>query len=142
MNASERLTIAALSKRTQVNIETIRYYQWVGILQKPPRSAGGQRLYAKEHTQRLVFIRRSRQLGFSLNQIRELLGLGDGRRMTCAKVKSITEQHIADIRRKVKDLKRLERVLSDMVEQCRGDEIPDCPILDALAEDRIGAPHI
>jgi MerR family transcriptional regulator, mercuric resistance operon regulatory protein len=136
MNANPRLTIGALSERTEVNIETIRYYERIGIVPSPPRSAGGHRLYANEHTQRLVFIRRSRQLGFSLDQVRELLGLSSGRRMTCARVKDITEQHIADIRQRVEDLKRLERVLNAMVSRCRGDETPDCPILDALADAR------
>jgi MerR family transcriptional regulator, mercuric resistance operon regulatory protein len=133
MNTNPKLTIGALSAQTEVNIETIRYYERIGILPKPPRSAGGHRHYATEHKQRLIFIRRSRQLGFSLDQVRMLLGLTGVRRMTCARVKTITEQHIADIRQRVKDLKRLERVLSDMVEQCRGDEAADCPILDALA---------
>ena len=132
MNTNPRLTIGALSERTEVNVETIRYYERIGILPNPPRSAGGHRLYAKEHAQRLLFIRRSRQLGFSLDQVRELLGLSSGRRMTCARVKTITEQHIADIRRRVKDLKRLERVLSELTSQCRGDEMGECPILDAL----------
>jgi len=132
MNTNPRLTIGALSERTEVNIETIRYYERIGILPNPPRSAGGHRLYGKEHAQRLVFIRRSRQLGFSLDQVRELLGLSSGRRMTCARVKNITEQHIADIRRRVRDLKRLERVLSELTSQCRGDEMGECPILEAL----------
>ena len=133
MNTIPRLTIGTLSERTEVNIETIRYYERIGILPKPPRSAGGHRLYANEHKQRLVFIRRSRALGFSLQEVRLLLGLSGGRRLTCAKVKSITEQHITEIRRKIKDLKRLERVLSNMAAQCRGDEMPECPILEALA---------
>ena len=133
MNTNPRLTIGSLSEHTAVNIETIRYYERIGILPKPPRSAGGHRLYATEHKQRLIFIRRSRQLGFSLDQVRVLLGLSGSRRMTCAKVKNITEQHIADIRQRLKDLKRLERVLSDMAAQCRGDELVNCPILDALA---------
>jgi MerR family transcriptional regulator, mercuric resistance operon regulatory protein len=72
-------------------------------------------------------------LGFSLNEVRALLGLIGGRRVTCAKVKSITDQHIANIRKRIKDLARLERALSEMVEQCPGGESPDCPILDALA---------
>ncbi len=133
MNTNPRLTIGALSEHTEVNVETIRYYERIGILPEPPRSAGGHQLYANEHKQRLVFIRRSRALGFSLRQVRVLLGLSNGRRMTCAKVKSMTEQHIADIRRRVKDLKRLERVLRDMAAQCQGEERLDCPILDALA---------
>jgi len=135
MRTNPRLTIGVLSEQTEVNIETIRYYERIGILPNPPRSAGGHRLYGNEQKQRLVFIRRSRHLGFSLDQVRELLGLSNGRRMACAKVKSITEGHIADIRRRVRDLQRLERVLTGMAAQCRGEETPDCPILDTLARD-------
>ena len=133
MNTSSRLTIGGLADLTDVNIETIRYYERVGILAKPPRSAGGHRLYAANDAQRLIFVRRGRELGFSLNQIRVLLGLVGGHRLTCAKVKDVTEQHIADIRLKVKDLKRLARVLSNLAAQCRGDYVPECPILEALA---------
>ena len=82
------------------------------------------RLFTDEHKQRLIFIRRARELGFSLDQVRALLGLTGGRCMTCAKVKGITEQHIAEIRQRVKDLKRLERVLSEMVAHCSGGEMP------------------
>src|SRR5262245_2767690 len=135
MDACQRLTIGALSEQTGANIETIRYYERIGILPSPPRSRGGHRLYANEHKQRLVFIRRARELGFPLQDVRVLLGLVGGRRLACAKVKSLTERHIADIRRRVTDLKRLECVLSDMVAQCRGDETPDCAVLDALALD-------
>jgi MerR family transcriptional regulator, mercuric resistance operon regulatory protein len=133
MSGDPRLTIGPLSKRTGVNTETIRYYERIGILPKLPRSSGGHRLYANDHTQRLVFVRRARELGFSLDEVRALLGLTGGRRVTCAKVKGITEQHIAAIRKRIKDLKRLEHALGEMVEQCSGDEKPDCPILDALA---------
>jgi MerR family mercuric resistance operon transcriptional regulator len=105
---ASRLIIGVLSEKTKVSIETIRYYERIGLLPKPPRSAGGHRLYSNEHKQRLLFIRRSRALGFSLRRVHELLGLANGRSMTCAKVKSITEQHIADIRRRVKELRRLE----------------------------------
>ena len=133
MNTIPRLTIGALSARTEVNIETIRYYERIGILPKPPRSAGGHRLYANEHKQRLVFIRRSRALGFSLRQVRLLLGLSGGRRLTCAKVKNITEQHITEVRRNIEDLRRLERVLSDIAARCQGDEMSECPILESLA---------
>ena len=132
LNANPRLTIGALSEQTDVHIETIRYYERIGILPKPFRSGGGHRLYAEQSQQRLLFVRRARELGFSLHEVRELLRV-TGRRGQCAEVKSITERHIADIRRKIGELKRLERVLSSMVKQCRGGEIPDCPILDTLA---------
>jgi MerR family mercuric resistance operon transcriptional regulator len=133
MTRYPRLTIGVISARTAVNIDTIRYYERIGILPKPPRSAGGHRLYGNEHKQRLVFIRRARELGFSLSQVRELLALKGGRRITCAKVKTITEQHIADVRQRLKELKHLESVLSDLIAQCPGSDVPDCPILHALA---------
>jgi MerR family transcriptional regulator, mercuric resistance operon regulatory protein len=133
MTTYPRLTIGVISDRTAVNIDTIRYYERIGILPKPPRSAGGHRLYGNEHKQRLVFIRRARELGFSLSQVRELLALKEGRRITCAKVKTITEQHIADVRQRLKKLKRLESVLSDLIAQCPGADAADCPILHALA---------
>src|SRR5262245_61678389 len=119
------LSIGDLSGEAKVEIETIRYYERIGLIPRLPRTSGGHRFYAKEHKQRLVFIRRARELGFSIKQVRLLLGLAGGQRMTCAKVKSVTEQHIAEIRERLKDLKQLERVLTGMAAQCRGDESPD-----------------
>ncbi len=84
-------------------------------------------------TARLVFIRRARELGFSLEEIRTLLGLGGGRHdLTCGDVRALTQHHIEAIRDKVRDLKRLERTLSALAAQCKTDIVPDCPILDAL----------
>ncbi len=124
--------IGTLSAKTGINIETIRYYERVGLIPKPPRTGGGQRIYDDGHFKRLSFIRRSRELGFSLGQIRDLLGLARGHRLTCAEVKTMTEQHLAGIRSKIKDLKKLERVLDDLAARCHGLEAPDCPILEAL----------
>lgn len=126
------LTIGALSQRTGVNIETIRYYERIGLLPPPPRSQGRHRLYDDHHRRRLSFIRRSRALGFSLGDTRDLLGLARGHEVTCAEVKALTEQHIADIRAKMRDLRKLDRVLSDLAARCQGKTVPDCPILDAL----------
>jgi MerR family mercuric resistance operon transcriptional regulator len=126
------IAIGALSERTGVNIETIRYYERIGLLPAPPRSAGRHRLYGEPHRQRLVFIRRARELGFSLDEVRALLGLGSGHDMSCGEVRTLTQHHIAAIRDKVRDLKRLERTLSDLAAQCKADKVPDCPILDAL----------
>ena len=100
----------------------------------PPRSQGRQRLYDDLHRRRLTFIRRSRALGFSLNDTRDLLGLARGHALTCAEVKALTEQHIADIRGKIRDLRKLDRVLSELAGKCRGSTVPDCPILDALGK--------
>jgi MerR family mercuric resistance operon transcriptional regulator len=129
------LGIGALSNRTGCNIETIRYYERIGLMPPVPRSAGGHRLYGEAVARRLGFIRRTRELGFTLDQIRTLLGLVDGRRHTCARVKRITVGHLDEIRRKVADLRRIERVLQDMAAQCDGGTVPACPIIDALFEE-------
>jgi MerR family mercuric resistance operon transcriptional regulator len=126
--------IGVLSTETGVNIETIRYYEKIGLMPAPPRTEGRQRVYDNAHLKRLTFIRRGRELGFSLDQIRELLGLVRGHDLTCAEVKAMTEEHVTEIRRKVKDLKKLERVLTDLAVKCSGNAVPDCPILDALSQ--------
>jgi MerR family mercuric resistance operon transcriptional regulator len=126
------LPIGVLSTETGVNIETIRYYERVGLIPKPPRSDGGHRVYDETHRQRLTFIRRARELGFSLDDIRNLLGLERSEKLTCDEVKALTEQHVEDIRRKIGDLLRLERVLRELAAQCHGGNAPACPILDAL----------
>ncbi len=130
------LTIGAVSRRTGVNIETIRFYERVGMLPKPPRSAGGHRIYGHEQVMRLGFVRRSRELGFSLDEIRGLLHLVDGGRYGCAEVKAITLDHLADVRRKIADLRRLERTLADVAGKCRGGKVPDCPVIEALFDPR------
>jgi MerR family mercuric resistance operon transcriptional regulator len=130
------LTIGALSKRTRVNIETIRFYERIGILPKPPRSAGGHRIYGHDELMRLGFVRRSRELGFSLDEVRGLLRLVDGGGYSCAEVKAITLDHLADIRRKIADLRRLERTLAEIAGKCRGSKVPECPVIDALFEPR------
>lgn len=133
MLRADRFPIGALSASTGVNIETIRYYERIGLIPAPPRTIGRQRIYDASHLQRLTFIRRGRELGFSLDQVREMLGLGRGHDLTCADVKTMTDGHVADIRRKVRDLKKLERVLAQLSAQCGGDAVPDCPILEALS---------
>jgi MerR family mercuric resistance operon transcriptional regulator len=127
------MTIGALSKRTGCNIETIRYYERIGMMPKPPRTHGGHRLYAEEHLKRLRFIRRSRELGFGLEQVRALLRLVDGGRYTCSQVNAITVEHLDDVRARMKDLKRLEKVLRTMASQCDRGRVPDCPVIDALS---------
>jgi MerR family mercuric resistance operon transcriptional regulator len=126
------LTRGALAARTGCNIETIRYYERVGLLPPPPRSAGGHRLYGQDLVRRLSFVRRGRDLGFSIEEIRELLHLVDGGTYTCAQVEWLARNHVREIRRKIADLRKLERVFETMAAQCSGDAVPDCPIIDAL----------
>jgi MerR family mercuric resistance operon transcriptional regulator len=126
-------SIGGLSGQTGVNIETIRYYERVGLLPVPPRTGGGHRLYGDGHARRLTFIRRSRELGFSLEDIRKLLALVDGGDYTCADVKVIATRHLADIHDKIADLARLEQVLKGIAARCDGGALPDCPIIEALS---------
>jgi MerR family transcriptional regulator, mercuric resistance operon regulatory protein len=131
-SAPIRLTIGTLSERTGCHIETVRYYERIGLMPRTARSEGGHRLYGEDHVKRLGFIRRSRELGFTLDQVRTLLRLVDGRRYTCAQVKRITVEHLDEIHRKVEDLRKIERVLKDMAIQCDGGAVPRCPVIDAL----------
>lgn len=135
--ATERgavLTRGALASKTGCNIETIRYYEQIGMLPPPPRSEGGHRLYGQNLIKRLNFVLRSRDLGFTLEEIRELLRMVDGRNYTCAQVDALAQKHLQDIRRKIAALKRLKSTLETMTAQCSRGQIPECPIIDALFE--------
>jgi MerR family mercuric resistance operon transcriptional regulator len=128
----ENLSIGELSKLSGVNIETIRYYERVEMLAPPPRTATGRRIYDTTDLRVLVFIRRSRELGFSLDEIRAFLRLGGPGKASCREVREIAARHLEDIRAKLSDLKKLERLLSKTVARCSGEMAPDCPILDIL----------
>lgn len=127
-----QLTIGRLSTRAAVNIETVRYYERIGLLPSPPRTEGGHRLYGEPHVKRLTFVRRARELGFTLEEIRALLRLADERPPSCARARSLATKHLADVREKIADLKRMERVLTQTVALCEEGDRPDCPLLDAL----------
>ena len=132
----ELLTRGALAGRAGCNIETIRYYEQIGLLPAPPRSQGGHRLYGPDLVKRLTFVLRSRDLGFTLEEIRELLRMVDGGNYTCAQVEALARAHASDIRRKMADLRRLRAVLDVMADQCSGGKVPTCPIIDALFDTR------
>ena len=136
MKQTHEFSIGVLSERSGVNIETIRYYEKIGVMPKPARSAAGYRVYGHDHTRRLHFVRRGRELGFSLNELRGLLSLVDGHTYTCREVHALTVEHLRDIRQKIADLRRLERAMSNMAAQCTGDQVPECPVIDALFEMR------
>lgn len=125
---------ADLARATGCNLETIRYYETAGILPPPARTDAGHRTYDSTDVQRLRFVLRARELGFSLDDIRGLLGLGDGALRTCAEVREKTEMHLTEIRAKIADLQRIEAVLSETASQCTGASVPDCAVLHALHE--------
>jgi MerR family mercuric resistance operon transcriptional regulator len=134
MRTVDAFSIGELAKRSGVKIETIRFYEKSGIMPSPARSSGGYRMYGPTHLKRLSFIRRGRQLGFGLDELRNLLRLVDGQAFSCAEVHALTLQHLAEVRSKIAALRRLERVMADMAAQCTDNLIPECPVIDALFE--------
>jgi MerR family mercuric resistance operon transcriptional regulator len=132
MEETGRIAIGALSKHTGTNIETIRYYERVALLPAPARSSGGYRLYGNDHLKRLNFIRRARTLGFSIGEVRTLLRLADERKRPCAEVRGVAESHLKDVRAKIADLRRMERVLKATVTRCAEGRRSDCPVIEAL----------
>jgi MerR family mercuric resistance operon transcriptional regulator len=132
---SSDIAIGELSRRTQCNIETIRYYERIGLLPKPHRR-GRNRRYQGDDVARLRFIRRARQLGFTLDEVRALMRLATGnRRDARSEVRNLVRAHVADIRAKIADLHAMERVLSDAICECEAGRKPGCPLIDVLSHD-------
>lgn len=128
--------IGEISRRTGVNIETVRYYERINIMPKPDRTAGGNRQYNYDQLKRLSFIKTSRELGFSIDEIRTLLEMVDQQDFTCGEVHDLTIGHLASVREKIKGLRKLEKALVSMAAECSQGEVPDCPILTTLFEPR------
>ncbi len=126
------LTIGDLSKATNTKVETVRYYERIGLLPKPPRTAGDYRDYGQAELGRLSFIRRARDLGFSLDQVRALLGLSDDRNCDCAGIDRIANEHLREVDRKLADLGALRRELKAVIDSCDGGTIAECRIIEAL----------
>jgi len=124
---------AGLAKATGCNLETIRYYENIGVMPDPPRTAKGFRVYDQTQVVRLRFVMRMRALGFTLEEVRGFLALTDGGSQTCAEVRALTKAHLVGVRAKIADLQRIEKVLAETAAQCSGKDVPDCPVLDALS---------
>jgi Cu(I)-responsive transcriptional regulator len=133
MIAHSTLTIGALAKATGTKVETIRYYEQIGLLPSPPRTAGNYRSYTASHVQRLSFIRRSRDLGFTIEQVRDLLQLADRKDRPCDSVDRIAREHLAKVEGKIADLTALGQELRDLIEECQHGTIAECRIIEALA---------
>jgi DNA-binding transcriptional MerR regulator len=130
----EKLTIGQLSKQAGVKVVTIRYYEGLKLMPAPPRTQANYRVYDRQQLRRLRFIRRCRDLGFTLDQIRELLQLSTQDTKECSGVDHITEEHLKEIERKVADLRRLAAELRRIKSCCPGKGlIADCRILEALS---------
>jgi Cu(I)-responsive transcriptional regulator len=127
------LNIGALARATGTKVETIRWYERVGLLPAPARSAGNYRTYGEAHLGRLSFIRRARDLGFSLEQIRALLDLAEDRERSCDAVDVIAREHLDEVDRKIADLQALRRELDSLIGQCRHGKVAECRIIEALA---------
>ena len=138
MTRGEAFQIGELSRLTGVNIETIRYYERIKMLSAPPRTEGGRRVYGPGQARTLTFIRRGRELGFTLDDIRALLALESLDRECCADVRGIASAHLGTIRTKIADLTKLERLLSRTIDLCEGGTAPECPVLDILAPEAAG----
>ena len=126
-------SIGELAKATGTKVVTIRYYEKIGLLPEPPRTSGNYRAYDAGHRERLRFIRRCRDLGFTLEQVRELLDLSKRSDKDCAAVDRLALDHLAEIERKIADLRRLEKELQRLSDCCQGGRIGDCRIIEALS---------
>lgn len=126
------MQIGELARATGCRVVTIRYYERVGILPPPARAANNYRLYGDEHLQRLHFVRRTRELGFRLDEVRTLLGLVDGGDYSCEDMRCVAQGHLDEVRARLQDLRRMEATLAELVGRCRGGATPDCSMLETL----------
>jgi MerR family mercuric resistance operon transcriptional regulator len=122
----------AFSKKSGVNGETIRYYEKINLIPEPARTTNGYRIYDVSQLKRLSFIKRCRELGFTLREIAVLLELVDGGDYTCAEIRDRTVTHLKDVDDKIRDLRKMQQTLRQMVSECEGELLPECPIIDSL----------
>ena len=130
---TKTLAIGELARATSTKVETVRWYERIGLLAAPARTEGNYRVYGREHLERLSFIRRARDLGFSLDQVRELLRLSDLRDQSCEEVDRIARAHLAEVERKISDLKALGGELSQIIGRCGHGTVAECRIIEALS---------
>lgn len=130
----ENLTIGKLAKETGTNIETIRYYERRGLIPEPPRRESGYRVFSQKYVERILFIKRAQILGFTLNEISQLLAMADGM-ADCKDIKKFAEDKVKDIESRIRDFKKIKKVLHDLVKRCpdKG-KVSDCPIIESLTQ--------
>ncbi len=126
------LTIGRVAKATLCKVQTVRYYEKIGILPSPGRSAGNQRIYEQSHIERLAFIRHARDLGFTLKSVRELLSLADQPDQPCDVADTIARKHLLQVETRLERLLSLKTELKRMIHQCKGGQISDCRIIQVL----------
>jgi len=126
------MNIGEISKRADLPVKTVRYYADVGLVKPSGRTEAGYRTYDDKTLRKLIFVRRSRAMGFSVEKCRKLLGLFEDQSRASSEVRTIAKQHLLEVDAKLAELKKLQKELSLLVSSCNGDDRPDCPILDAL----------
>jgi len=126
------MNIGEISKRADLPVKTVRYYADVGLVKPSGRTEAGYRIYDDKTLRKLIFVRRARAMGFSVEECRKLLGLFEDQSRASSEVRNIAKQHLLEVDAKLAELKNLQKELSLLVRSCNGDDRPDCPILDAL----------
>jgi MerR family copper efflux transcriptional regulator len=129
------MNIGEAAAATGLPAKTIRYYESVGLIERPTRSGGNYRLYDERHLAMLRFIHQARNLGFSVKEVASLVALWRDKRRASADVRRLASAHLGDIDERIVELQRIRRTLLGLIERCHGDHRPDCPILDELAEE-------
>lgn len=127
------VAIGGLAAATGVKVPTIRYYESVGLLPKPPRTQSNRRVYDDDAVRRLRFIRHARELGFEVDDIRQLLDLSDQPDRPCQEVDAIAQRHLAEIESRIRRLNALKREVARMIRECANGSVADCRIIDVLA---------
>jgi len=123
-----------MARTGNCKVQTVRYYEQIGLMPSPNRNSGNQRVYSRPHYERLRFIRHSRELGFSLDQIRQLLALSDNPAHSCEEVDRIARDHLRDVESKIERLQSLGKELKRMISECAGDRVADCQVVKVLSD--------
>jgi MerR family transcriptional regulator, mercuric resistance operon regulatory protein len=132
------IQIGEFARRSGCNVETVRYYERIGLIPAPARTAGGYRLYETADVRRLMFVRRARELGFTLEEVRTLMALSTHNvRAACAEVRELAANHLAQVRAKIAELQVKEAVLAQAVQRYEENEIPGCPMIKTLSEEAV-----
>jgi Cu(I)-responsive transcriptional regulator len=134
------MNIGQAAKASGVSAKMIRHYESVGLFPGAPRTESGYRQYTEREVSTLRFIRHSRDLGFSIEQIRELLGLWQNRKRPSRQVRALAQAHLKELDQKLQELQAMKATLEHLVHCCHGDDRPDCPIIDTLAQDTLSTP--
>ncbi len=130
---SQVYSIGQMAKTGNCKVQTVRYYEKQGLLPEAARSSGNQRIYTQDHMNRLSFIRHSRELGFSLEQIRDMLTLNDQPTHSCGAVDDIARVHLDDVKFKIKRLQSMKKELERMINECSGGQVSQCRIIEILS---------